>query len=904
MAAAAVIARQMRKDRERRKNEGPKGLLGQEEEEVKVKEPEPLSKWKDPEQWNQPLIKWWLEKPAWKSREITEGDPFNLFIIVIIIFAGIIVGIQTYDGMEEDITVSTIDLIILGIFGIECILKMAAEGLATWRYWLGPDWKWNNFDFLIVVMCIPGVLTGGGGIKLLRLLRLMRLMKLIKKVPQLNMIVMGLLGGMKSIGYIMLLLFLVFYLYAIAGIMAFKGNDPWHFGDLATAHNTLFRACTLEDWTDIFYISYYGCASPLYNNGIYTSDPAQANHFGVIYCEDVAEFPVNETFVYTGNSESAAIAAIRVDFPHAPIGYGKDAPSKVITSIYWVSFIVVSALVMLSLFIGAVTMSMSEAMQTMKDEAEEKDRKRLMEKARKAREEEARKKKARQEAKEKGLRRKSSFFGMGGSKLDVGDGMSRDEKRKKARMQMILTAAFAGGEMGDLTEDESWMDAYGPLTKKYLHVCMWFKWHAEHPVFQNFITLVIILAGVMVGIQTYKSMEDNATLALLDALILAAFTFEVIIKMIGEDFSPWYYFYRPETGADGWNIFDFVVVVGSFLPGGGGMVTMLRLLRLLRVLKLIKALPELQVIVVALVGGLGSIGYIGVILFLFFYVFAIGGMLIFKENDLWHFGTLHMSLISLFRASTMEDWTDIMYINQFGCINYGYSTPSQMAMCNIGGAVEGETKFEGLSTAFFVVFVIICGLVLMTLFIGVVTTAMDEAQQDQKEEQEIMERAKEYATENGIGDEALDAYIEVFGMLDIDGGGTIEEEELKIGLQSIGKNKTDAEIRAMMNEVDEDESGEIDLAEFVEFMDVMAKKAAARRAAGLDSGSDRSASPTKDMDSSSAGGSPVKQLDPGGDAAAAAAAGGSEPPKLGGGDDGSGTGAKYNVKANKVVPMG
>ena len=61
-------------------------------------------------------------------------------------------------------------------------------------------------------------------------------------------------------------------------------------------------------------------------------------------------------------------------------------------------------------------------------------------------------------------------------------------------------------------------------------------------------------------------------------------------------------------------------------------------------------------------------------------------------------------------------------------------------------------------------------------------------------------------------------------MLDLDGGGTIEEEELRVGLQSVGKDPTDDEMAKMMHEVDEDDSGEIDPAEFVQFMVNMRKK--------------------------------------------------------------------------------
>jgi hypothetical protein len=42
----------------------------------------------------------------------------------------------------------------------------------------------------------------------------------------------------------------------------------------------------------------------------------------------------------------------------------------IVSTFYWVTFIMISGLVMLSLFIGAVTMSMAESMNEMKDEQE------------------------------------------------------------------------------------------------------------------------------------------------------------------------------------------------------------------------------------------------------------------------------------------------------------------------------------------------------------------------------------------------------------------------------------------------------------------------------------------------------------------------------------------------------
>jgi len=48
-------------------------------------------------------------------------------------------------------------------------------------------------------------------------------------------------------------------------------------------------------------------------------------------------------------------------------------------------------------------------------------------------------------------------------------------------------------------------------------------------------------------------------------------------------------------------------------------------------------------------------------------------MILFQLNDPWHFGSLHMTMLTLFRCATGEDWTDVMYINSYGCDKFGYS---------------------------------------------------------------------------------------------------------------------------------------------------------------------------------------------------------------------------------------
>jgi voltage-gated sodium channel len=58
--------------------------------------------------------------------------------------------------------------------------------------------------------------------------------------------------------------------------------------------------------------------------------------------------------------------------------------------------------------------------------------------------------------------------------------------------------------------------------------------------FQNFITIVIVLASVLVGVETYPEMEKqyHRLLHTLDLLIIGMFTLEVVIKIGAEGRHP------------------------------------------------------------------------------------------------------------------------------------------------------------------------------------------------------------------------------------------------------------------------------------------------------------------------------------------------------------------------------
>lgn len=246
--------------------------------------------------------------------------------------------------------------------------------------------------------------------------------------------------------------------------------------------------------------------------------------------------------------------------------------------------------------------------------------------------------------------------------------------------------------------------------------------------FQNFILGVILLAGVLVGVQTDTEIvaRHYDLIFWIDQLILFIFLMEIVIKMIAEGNRPLRYF------KDGWNIFDFSIVVvcyGAMLfpEVEGFYVAVLRLARVMRVFRVVRTIPKLQLLVNALLKSIPSIGYVGILLAVIFYIYATMGVFLFQKNDPVHFGDLGLSLLSLFRVVTLEDWTDIMYINMYGCDHpiWGY-TQAEGCMSPV--------PHPALSITYFVSFVMIGTMVVLNLFIGVIMNSMDEAKSDAYDE--------------------------------------------------------------------------------------------------------------------------------------------------------------------------
>ena len=214
--------------------------------------------------------------------------------------------------------------------------------------------------------------------------------------------------------------------------------------------------------------------------------------------------------------------------------------------------------------------------------------------------------------------------------------------------------------------------------------------------FQHGITAVIIANGVVIGLDTSAALRETyaGLFAALNQLFLAIFVVEAVIKIAAEHPHPSRYF------KDGWNLFDFTVLVLALIPDTGEFALIARLARLLRVLRLITVVPQLRLIVSTLVRSLPGLGHVMLLLFVIYYVYAVAGVHLFREHDPVHWESLGIALLTLFRVMTLEDWTDVMYT---------------------------AMELHPMSWIFFVSFVLVAAVVMINMVIAVVINNLHEA---------------------------------------------------------------------------------------------------------------------------------------------------------------------------------
>ena len=174
------------------------------------------------------------------------------------------------------------------------------------------------------------------------------------------------------------------------------------------------------------------------------------------------------------------------------------------------------------------------------------------------------------------------------------------------------------------------------------------------PSFQNTIMALIMINAVVIGLDTYPEIraEYGTLLSGIDQIIIWIFVAEITLRWIS--WSPRYTFL-----ANGWNLFDFLIISVALLPTAP-YFSIIRIFRVLRVLRVFRFVPGMSNLIVALLRSLPSLGGILFLTLILFYVYAVIGTSLYGEVSPQFFGSLHISFLTLFQIATLEGWPDIL----------------------------------------------------------------------------------------------------------------------------------------------------------------------------------------------------------------------------------------------------
>ena len=245
--------------------------------------------------------------------------------------------------------------------------------------------------------------------------------------------------------------------------------------------------------------------------------------------------------------------------------------------------------------------------------------------------------------------------------------------------------------------------------------------------FDLVITAVILLQAAALALEATPELHSfNREGELVEAsifsttqtLVVAVFVIEAALRLTAHYPRPQSYF------KDGWNCFDFAIIVLSLMPITGGFSTIARLIRLLRITRLITKSTELRAIVTTLVRSIPSIFNILILLSILFFIYAIVGYHLFRNVDPQHWSSFPIAATTLFQIITLEGWVDVM----------------EPIILNLGP----------IYWIYFASFILIGTFIVINLFISVIVRKSEEAyQQIQREsqipltQQEIMEEIRE-----------------------------------------------------------------------------------------------------------------------------------------------------------------
>ncbi|XP_050450291.1 muscle calcium channel subunit alpha-1 isoform X2 [Cataglyphis hispanica] len=299
-------------------------------------------------------------------------------------------------------------------------------------------------------------------------------------------------------------------------------------------------------------------------------------------------------------------------------------------------------------------------------------------------------------------------------------------------------------------------------------------WFVTSQPFEYTIFILIMINTVTLAMKFYQQPEIyTKALDVLNMIFTAVFALEFVFKLAAFRFKNYF--------GDAWNVFDFIIVLGSFIDivysevNPGSSIISINFFRLFRVMRLVKLLSRgegIRTLLWTFIKSFQALPYVALLIIMLFFIYAVIGMQVFGKikidddtsiNRNNNFQSFPQAVLVLFRSATGEAWQEIM----MAC-----SSQPDKVKCD-PNSDEPADKKEGcgsdIAFPYFISFYVLCSFLIINLFVAVIMDNFDYLTRDW----------------SILGPHHLDEFIRLWSEYDPDAKGRIKHLDVVTLLRKI-----------------------------------------------------------------------------------------------------------------------
>nr|CAH0100905.1 unnamed protein product [Daphnia galeata] len=260
-------------------------------------------------------------------------------------------------------------------------------------------------------------------------------------------------------------------------------------------------------------------------------------------------------------------------------------------------------------------------------------------------------------------------------------------------------------------------------------------WMVTSQPFEYVLFTLISTNTITLGMKFYGQPEVyTQALDILNMIFTSVFALEFVLKLAAFRFKNYF--------SDPWNVFDFVIVLGSFIdivysqlnPDSNLIsINFFRLFRVMRLVKLLSRGEGIRTLLWTFMKSFQALPYVALLIVMLFFIYAVIGMQVFGKIALDddtaihrnnNFQTFPQAVLVLFRSATGEAWQDVM----LGC------SAQKAPACDPKSDEARNNATEHCGTEFaipyFISFYVLCSFLIINLFVAVIMDNFDYLTRD------------------------------------------------------------------------------------------------------------------------------------------------------------------------------